>query len=146
MLIFASTMTIPRRYPPFGALIALTTGLSFHSLPAEAFQLPSTSSCPNARPKLLALRTSRPSTPHAVAAPLHRRRILQSNVQPLMAEGTKYGRGSEIWPPTNEEPVALADSFPGGAIPAFAADLLAGDAPLGDAVPAAPTTSAWGRA
>ena len=58
-----------------------------------------------------------------------------------MAEGTKYGRGSEIWPPTNEEPVKLADSFPGGAIPSFASDLLAGDVPLDDDVTLSPITS-----
>ena len=60
-----------------------------------------------------------------------------------MAEGTKYGRGSEIWPPTNEEPVKLADSFPGGVIPSFASDLLAGDIPLDgdDDVTPAPMTS-----
>ena len=36
-----------------------------------------------------------------------------------------YGRGSEIWPPTNEGPVLLSDSFPGGTVPSFVADALA---------------------
>ena len=35
-----------------------------------------------------------------------------------------YGKGSEIWPPTNEEPVRLASSFPGGVIPQPAQNLL----------------------
>ena len=35
-----------------------------------------------------------------------------------------YGKGSEIWPPTNEEPVRLASSFPGGVIPQPAHNLL----------------------
>ena len=131
------TMTTPRRCPPFGALIALTTGISFHSLQAEAFQLPSSSSRQNSRPKYFISGSGRSSTYHVA----HNKRILQSNVQPLMAEGTKYGRGSEIWPPTNEEPVKLADSFPGGAIPSFASDLLAGDVPLDDDVTLSPITS-----
>ena len=29
----------------------------------------------------------------------------------------RYGRGNEVWPPTNEGPVKLADSFPKGEIP-----------------------------
>ena len=33
--------------------------------------------------------------------------------------GEKYGRGAEIYPPTNEAPVILADSFPNGIIPAY---------------------------
>mmetsp|Transcript_8788 Transcript_8788/g.18874 ORF Transcript_8788/g.18874 Transcript_8788/m.18874 type:complete len:458 (-) Transcript_8788:101-1474(-) len=45
--------------------------------------------------------------------------ILQAESSP-----SKYGRGSEIWPPTNEEPVRLGDSFPHGIIPPFASELL----------------------
>mmetsp|Transcript_25264 Transcript_25264/g.54394 ORF Transcript_25264/g.54394 Transcript_25264/m.54394 type:complete len:412 (+) Transcript_25264:154-1389(+) len=35
-----------------------------------------------------------------------------------------YGKGSEIWPECNEEPILLSASFPGGAIPQPAKDLL----------------------
>ena len=35
-----------------------------------------------------------------------------------------YGKGSDIWPECNEEPVRLAASFPGGVIPQPAMDLL----------------------
>ncbi len=35
-----------------------------------------------------------------------------------------YGKGSEIWPECNEEPIRLAASFPGGVIPRAAVDLL----------------------
>ena len=28
-----------------------------------------------------------------------------------------YGRGAEIWPPSNEDPIQLADSFPNGKVP-----------------------------
>ena len=45
--------------------------------------------------------------------------ILQAESSP-----SRYGRGSEIWPPTNEEPVRLGDSFPNGMIPPFASALL----------------------
>lgn len=136
----SSTMTLNHhRRPPFGVLIALTSGLSAGSLPSEAFQSSFTSSCQNTESKPFGRRSS---TSH-VALPNVNQRILQSNVKPLMmAEGTKYGRGSEIWPPTNEEPVRLADSFPGGAIPKFAADLLAGDVPLDDDTTTVPATSA----
>jgi hypothetical protein len=30
---------------------------------------------------------------------------------------SNYGRNAEIWPPTNDQPVKLADSFPNGVIP-----------------------------
>jgi hypothetical protein len=36
----------------------------------------------------------------------------------------RYGRGAEIWPECNEEPVQLKDSFPNGIIPALALDAL----------------------
>lgn len=35
-----------------------------------------------------------------------------------------YGRGTEIWPPVNEQPILLSSSFPGGIIPAPAKQLL----------------------
>lgn len=35
-----------------------------------------------------------------------------------------YGKGSEIWPECNEEPIRLSSSFPGGVIPRAAMDLL----------------------
>mmetsp|Transcript_13888 Transcript_13888/g.30145 ORF Transcript_13888/g.30145 Transcript_13888/m.30145 type:complete len:405 (-) Transcript_13888:944-2158(-) len=35
-----------------------------------------------------------------------------------------YGKGSEIWPECNEEPILLSASFPGGVIPQPAKDLL----------------------
>ena len=35
-----------------------------------------------------------------------------------------YVRGTEIWPPVNEEPIRLSSSFPGGAIPASVKHLL----------------------
>lgn len=35
-----------------------------------------------------------------------------------------YGKGSEIWPATNEEPILLSSSFPGGVIPQSAINLL----------------------
>jgi len=35
-----------------------------------------------------------------------------------------YGKGSEIWPECNEEPILLSSSFPSGIIPQFAKNLL----------------------
>lgn len=35
-----------------------------------------------------------------------------------------YGKGSEIWPECNEEPVVLATSFPGGVVPRAALNML----------------------
>jgi hypothetical protein len=128
-------MTLPRRRPLFGVLIA---GISACSLPTEAFQPPS--SPPYKDTRIKPFISGRSSAFHVADALPYSQRILQSNVKPLMAEGAKYGRGSEIWPPTNEEPVRLADSFPGGAIPTFAADLLAGDVPLDDDVTVTPAT------
>jgi len=138
-LSFFNNMTLNHhRRSPFGVLIALTSGLSAGSLPSEAFQSSFTPSCQNTKSKAF----GRSSASHVALQSNVNQRILQSNVKPLtMAEGTKYGRGSEIWPPTNEEPVRLADSFPEGAIPKFAADLLAGDVPLDDDT-TTPATSA----
>lgn len=36
----------------------------------------------------------------------------------------QYGKGTDIWPPTNDGPVNLADSFPNGQIPENVANLL----------------------
>lgn len=38
-----------------------------------------------------------------------------------------YGKGSEIWPECNEEPIELSASFPGGKIPSAVKDLLESD-------------------
>lgn len=38
-----------------------------------------------------------------------------------------YGKGSEIWPECNEEPILLSASFPGGEIPSPVIDLLESD-------------------
>jgi hypothetical protein len=35
-----------------------------------------------------------------------------------------YGRGAEIWPPANEEPVRLENSFPNGVLPDSVVDML----------------------
>eukprot|EP00565_Helicotheca_tamesis_P007251 CAMPEP_0185741288 /NCGR_PEP_ID=MMETSP1171-20130828/38879_1 /TAXON_ID=374046 /ORGANISM="Helicotheca tamensis, Strain CCMP826" /LENGTH=443 /DNA_ID=CAMNT_0028413249 /DNA_START=138 /DNA_END=1469 /DNA_ORIENTATION=+ len=43
-----------------------------------------------------------------------KRLMNRASVSKLYAE---YGRGAEIWPPTNEGTVSLEDSFPGGRIP-----------------------------
>ena len=64
------------------------------------------------------------------------------SITSLRAEGNKYGRGSEIWPPTNEEPVELADSFPDGVVPAFVADFIEGATPM--KMEASTTTSSAG--
>jgi hypothetical protein len=56
----------------------------------------------------------------AFHAPIsHRPRVFLSIIA-----STPYGRGAEIWPECNEEPVLLADSFPGGFIPDIAQDEL----------------------
>ncbi|KAL9183803.1 hypothetical protein ACHAXT_004659 [Thalassiosira profunda] len=47
-----------------------------------------------------------------------------------------YGKGSEIWPECNEEPILLSASFPGGVIPQPAQALLDSDAST-DATPSA---------
>ena len=47
---------------------------------------------------------------------------------PLWAE--KYGRGAEIYPPTNQIEFTLADSFPNGLIPPIAQEALDKFAPL----------------
>lgn len=38
--------------------------------------------------------------------------------------GEKYGRGAEIYPPTNEGPITLADSFPNSIIPAYVENII----------------------
>lgn len=51
--------------------------------------------------------------PHSSAVPgLSSRRL-----QPRLFGETPYGRGAEIWPPTNEGIVDLKDSFPNGVLP-----------------------------
>jgi len=37
---------------------------------------------------------------------------------------TPYGRGAAIWPESSQEPIVLADSFPGGTLPVAAQDEL----------------------
>lgn len=39
---------------------------------------------------------------------------------------SSYGKGAEIWPPTNEDPIRLQDSFPHGKIPDIALSKLQG--------------------
>jgi hypothetical protein len=41
-------------------------------------------------------------------------RVMRS---PSLLFSSSYGRNAEIWPPTNDQPVKLADSFPNGDIP-----------------------------
>jgi hypothetical protein len=50
-----------------------------------------------------------------------------------------YVRGTEIWPPVNEEPIRLSSSFPGGAIPAPVRHLL--DTHSNNAHDASPTST-----
>jgi len=60
-------------------------------------------------------------------------RLLQEGIRPEGMTATTifanwYGRGSDIWPPTNIEfPVRLEDSFPGGEVPQTALNALDGD-------------------
>lgn len=44
--------------------------------------------------------------------------------QSLSTRRYAYGKGSEIWPECNEEPIGLTASFPGGVIPQPAKDLI----------------------
>ena len=56
------------------------------------------------------------------------RRVQESSARSTTCLGANwYGRGSEIWPPTNiDYPVRLADSFPGGRVPQIALDIQEG--------------------
>mmetsp|Transcript_10024 Transcript_10024/g.18016 ORF Transcript_10024/g.18016 Transcript_10024/m.18016 type:complete len:392 (+) Transcript_10024:160-1335(+) len=53
-----------------------------------------------------------------------------------------YGKGSEIWPECNEEPIGLSASFPGGVIPQPAKDLLDSSDPTVSQSATSQTTSA----
>ena len=44
-------------------------------------------------------------------------RTSKSKISTTNLFGEKYGRGAEIYPPTNEEPIILTDSFPNGILP-----------------------------
>mmetsp|Transcript_21147 Transcript_21147/g.29891 ORF Transcript_21147/g.29891 Transcript_21147/m.29891 type:complete len:369 (+) Transcript_21147:226-1332(+) len=48
---------------------------------------------------------------------------------PTLLKSSNYGRGAEIWPECNEDPIKLADSFPNGEIPPSASKALTSSAP-----------------
>lgn len=65
-----------------------------------------------------------PSSPASVTA-MNRR---QHNLFTPSATAIRaYGKGSEIWPQCNEEPINLSSSFPGGKIPSVLVELLESD-------------------
>jgi len=53
---------------------------------------------------------------------IHRTNTYHTRTTKLYAE--KYGKGSEILPPTNESPIKLKDSFPNGEIPDMVQNIL----------------------
>src|SRR6056300_971370 len=61
-----------------------------------------------------------PSVPANVA---YVRRHRQNLLTPSTSMSA-YGKGSEIWPECNEEPIKLTSSFPGGKLPSAVMDLL----------------------
>ena len=61
-----------------------------------------------------------PSVPAKVAYVRNHRQNLLTPSTSMSA----YGKGSEIWPECNEEPIKLTSSFPGGKLPSAVMDLL----------------------
>jgi len=61
------------------------------------------------------------SSPATIAA---RTRRLEHNQVTSTTTLCAYGKGSEIWPGCNEEPIKLSASFPGGKIPSAVMELL----------------------
>jgi uncharacterized membrane protein len=53
-----------------------------------------------------------------------------------------YGRGAEIWPPSNENPIQLSDSFPNNVIPESAKALLR-MVPSDETLTVVPNTTSW---
>lgn len=65
------------------------------------------------------------TTTYAFVHPLQRHHRQLRRINPLSS--SSYGKGADIWPPTNEDPILLQDSFPNGKIPDSALQKLQGD-------------------
>eukprot|EP00566_Odontella_aurita_P010465 CAMPEP_0113528118 /NCGR_PEP_ID=MMETSP0015_2-20120614/1664_1 /TAXON_ID=2838 /ORGANISM="Odontella" /LENGTH=401 /DNA_ID=CAMNT_0000426609 /DNA_START=13 /DNA_END=1218 /DNA_ORIENTATION=- /assembly_acc=CAM_ASM_000160 len=80
------------------------------------------------------------SLQHSLVAPKLGRIVRPFPASRLHA--ASYGRGAEVWPPTNESPIRLEDSFPGGVVPPAALDLTIPQATSEDDSPLPPPDDA----
>jgi len=63
-------------------------------------------------------------TPRFSQQRFHLTKGTRSNAATSLSSASIYGRGAEIWPECNEDPVQLKDSFPDGIIPESALEAL----------------------